>query len=97
MNRKNKIKLIPISEIEKELIKRPGYKKARQESELRYLLIGAIIKARGAHGLTQRELAKRLKMTQSALARFESGKAKNPTLSFVKKLTEGLGLRVTIS
>jgi HTH-type transcriptional regulator / antitoxin HipB len=96
MNNRNKIKLIPISEIEEELMKRPGFRKAREQSRLKYLLIGAIIEARGKHGLTQRALAKELNMAQSTLARFESGNV-NPTIDFVSKLVNGLNLEVSIS
>lgn len=96
MKKKDKIHFFPISDIEKELVKRPGYKGAREKSRLKYLLIEAIIDARGKRGMTQRELAKELEVTQSALARFESGKV-NPTIDFVSKLISGLNLKVTVS
>lgn len=90
-----KIKFFDFEEIHKELMKRTGYKKSQEDMELKYLLIRAIIKARGEKGLTQRELARQIKITQSALARFESGRT-NPTLSFIQKIATGLGLKLTI-
>jgi len=96
MKKNNKINFLPASDIENGLMKRPGYKTAREKSRLKYLLIEAIIDARGKRGLTQRELAKQLNITQSALARFESGNA-NPTLEFVSKIVSGLDLKLSVS
>ena len=45
--------------------------------------------------LNQRELAKKIGVTQSALARFESGKV-DPRLTFLKKVTAGLGLKLVV-
>lgn len=96
MKKNNDINFTSVDYIEKGLMKKPGYKAAREKSRLKYLLIKAIIEARGKQGLTQRELAKQLNITQSALARFESGNA-NPTLEFVGKIVSGLNLKLSIS
>ncbi len=94
--KKNKIKLYSFAKLQEKYMKDPEYKKAYEELELEYSLIEAIIKARGSQGLTQRELAQRLKIAQSSLARFEAGRA-NPTMAFVKKLISGLNLKVVVS
>ncbi len=73
----------------------PEYKNEYEALQFDFSLIKAIIRARGKKGLTQRELAKRLKVAQSSLARLESGRA-NPRLSFLKKVTTGLGLKLTV-
>ena len=39
--------------------------------------------------------SKRIKIAQSSLARFESGRG-NPTLSFLQKITKGLNLTLTV-
>lgn len=96
MRNNTKIKLIPFDNLHKKWMKDPEYKKGYEDLELEFSLIEAIIKARGAQGLTQRELAKQLKIAQSSLARFEAGGA-NPTMAFVKKLLSGLNLKVTVS
>lgn len=75
--------------------KRPGVKKAYDALEFEFKIIEALIKARAKHRLTQRGLARKIGITQSALARFESGNI-NPTLSFVQKVTHGLGLKLTV-
>ena len=52
--------------------------------------------ARAEENLTQRELAERCGMKQSAFARLESGNA-NPTLETLKRVAEGLGKQLRIS
>ena len=75
--------------------KSPSLKAAYDALEPEYKIIEALIVARNKKQISQREFAKRIKITQSALARFESGKA-NPTLSFLGKVTKGLDLVLTV-
>jgi len=88
-------KLHSFDELHNDYMKDPEYKKAYEDLEPEFALITAIIKARAKQGLTQRELALRIGIPQSSLARFESGKV-NPTLPFIKKVVTGLGLRMVI-
>jgi ribosome-binding protein aMBF1 (putative translation factor) len=92
---KKKIKLIPFENIKRDLMKRPGFKKAYDDLEFEFSIRRAIIIARGRYGLTQRQLAEKISVPQSSLARFESGRA-NPTLSFLMKVVGGLGLKITV-
>ena len=78
-----------------ELMKSPKRRKAYEDLEVEFQIYEALIKARIEKKLTQREFAKRIGLAQSALARFESGRT-NPTLSFLKKVTSGLGLKLTV-
>ena len=73
----------------------PVYKKAYDDLELEFTLIRAILDARTKKGITQKKLAEKIGTKQSAIARFESGRA-NPTLAFVKKLSEALDLELTV-
>ncbi len=57
-----------------------------------YDVVDAII----AEDLTQRELAQRCGMKQSAFARLESGNA-NPTIETLQRVAEGLGKKLRIS
>lgn len=50
---------------------------------------------REAKGLTQVEVAKRAKMTQTYVAKLESGDKKNPSLAILKRLAKALGVPVT--
>ncbi|MFA6273162.1 MAG: helix-turn-helix transcriptional regulator [Candidatus Paceibacterota bacterium] len=93
--KKTKIKLIPFSTITHQLLKDPEFRKVYEESAFEFEIIKAIIRIRAQKKFTQRELAKNIGVAQSSLARFESGRI-NPTLSFLKKVTRGLGLRLMV-
>ena len=54
-------------------MKGPRYKKAHEELATEFELARAVIQAR-ANAVTQEELAKRMKTTQSVIARLESGR-----------------------
>lgn len=88
-------KLIPFDTIKRRILKDPETKRLYDELDMEYKLIEALIKKRAQKKLTQKELAAKIGVEQSALSRFESGKV-SPTLSFVKKVTAGLGLRLTV-
>ncbi len=83
------------AQFKKEIFRRPGVKKAYAEMQPELQIIRKLALSRAKKGLSQRELAKKIGITQSALARFELGKV-NPTLSFLKKITSGLGLRLLV-
>ena len=78
-----------------EFLADPENKKAYDNLEVEFAIHEALIEARIQKKLTQKELAKKMGITQSALARFESGRT-NPTLSFLQKITTGLGLKLTV-
>lgn len=58
-------------------------KKAYESLEVEFKIYNALVKARIEKKLTQKQLASKLGIAQSALARFESGRT-NPTLSFLQ-------------
>jgi len=76
-------------------MKDPDVVKAYKESQPEFAIIERIIRARINEGVTQGELAKRLKTRQSAISRLESGTA-NPSLNFLKRLAEALDSRLEI-
>lgn len=90
-----KLKFITHQEVMKRDLKDPKFKKAYEDLGPYFEIIEALIDARFERKITQREFAKRIGIAQSALARFESGKT-NPTLSFLTKLTKGLGLKLVV-
>lgn len=92
---KRGLKLTPFSEIRAEWMKDPEYRKIHKASAFEFGILKAIIVARAKQKLSQRELAEKIGVKQSALARFESGRS-NPTLGFLKKVVSGLGLSVTV-
>ncbi|MCX6718947.1 MAG: helix-turn-helix transcriptional regulator [Candidatus Taylorbacteria bacterium] len=78
-----------------EFLKDPAKKAAYDSLEVEFKIYDALVKARIEKKLTQKQLASKLGIAQSALARFESGRG-NPTLSFLQKITTGLGLKLTV-
>ncbi len=82
-------------QFKEEFFKDPANKKAYDGLDVEFKIYNALVKARIEKKLTQKQLASKLGIAQSALARFESGRT-NPTLSFLQKVTSGLGLKLTI-
>ena len=95
MKRKRKVILRPFRLLRRELFRDPEVKKAYDDLDFEFEIIKAIISMRAQKKLTQRELARKIGVAQPALARFEAGRT-NPTLAFLKKVTEGLGLKLTV-
>ncbi len=78
-----------------EFLKDPANKKVYDDLEIEFAIYNALVRARIERKLTQKGLAQKIGVAQSALARFESGRT-NPTLSFLKKVTAGLGLKLMV-
>ena len=74
----------------------PEYAAEYERLEPVYDIISTITMARAEQNLTQRELAERCGMRQSAFARLESGNA-NPTLKTLQQVAKGLGKKLRIS
>lgn len=88
-------KYTTFKEMRAKLMKDPEFKKGYDDLELEFSLISAIIDRRIKDGLTQKQLAEKIGTKQSAIARFESG-TYNPSLLFIKKLAQALGLKLTV-
>ncbi|OGI62640.1 hypothetical protein A2643_03415 [Candidatus Nomurabacteria bacterium RIFCSPHIGHO2_01_FULL_39_220] len=84
-----------LEDFKREIFKRPGVRKAYAEMQPEFQIIRKLALARSKKGFSQRKLAKKIGITQSALARFETGNI-NPTLSFIQKITSGLGLKLVV-
>ena len=56
-----------------------------------YDIIQAMIDARKAQNLTQKELSERTGITQADISRIENG-TRNPSLNMMKRLAEGMGM-----
>jgi ribosome-binding protein aMBF1 (putative translation factor) len=90
------MKLVTQKELDEKLFKKPGFKEAYDELEWEYKIIDALIVARTKKGMTQAKLAGMVGTKQSAIARFESGRG-NPTIDFIRKLSDALGLKLHIT
>ena len=67
----------------------------RLDEEFQFL--DEFLKARAAAGVTQAEVAERIGTTQSAVARFESGRGKHsPSIATLQKYAHALGCRLEL-
>lgn len=58
-------------------------------------IIQAMIDARVSQHITQKELSARTGITQADISRIENG-TRNPSLSMVKRIADGLGMRLKL-
>jgi len=79
----------------KEQLKDPEFKKEYDALEPEFAIIQAIIDARKASGLTQKELAEKTGIAQSDISKLENGTS-NPSLRTLRRLAEGMGMKVRI-
>ncbi len=84
-----------VRDLHKKWSKDPKYKKAYKDLEDEFAVAQAIIEARTRVGLTQAQLAKRMKTTQSVIARLESGKGR-PSTTTLQNLARATGSRLEI-
>jgi len=91
-----KIQAITWKEAKKQLLSDPETKILYDNLEPRYKIIGKIIEKRIQRNLTQRELANKVGIKQSSVARLESGDY-NPTIDFLNKVAKGFDCKLTIS
>ena len=79
----------------KESLKNPKFKNAWDKSEAEYQLAVKMIEARLRRKMSQRDLAKRVKTSQSAISRVE-GMNGNPSFTFLKRIAEALDTKLSI-
>ncbi len=92
LNQKN---LFSWKEHRKELLKDPEVRKAHLDLQPEFAIIERIIQARIEKGISQEQLAERMRTKQSAISRLESGTA-NPSLKSLKRLAGALNSRLEI-
>mgnify|MGYP001604580417 FL=1 len=78
-----------------EIMKKRGENEALDILDIKFKISKAITEKRTRENLTQKEFAEQIGVTQSAIFRFESGVV-NPRWELLKKVTSGLGLRLTV-
>ena len=79
----------------RQLLADPEVRKALKEDELEFRIAKSIIEARIKMGITQKELARRLRTKQSVISRVETVKT-TPTLSFLKRVAETLNTSLKV-
>lgn len=88
-------KFYPWAEYKKELMADPKYQQIIEELRPEYEIARAMIEARIKHGLTQQQLAQKMKTKQSVISRVENMQT-TPSLSFVKRFTDVFGGQVSL-
>lgn len=90
-----KEKQIPWKTFKKKLLNDAETMKVYSSLEPRYRLIEKIIEKRIMENLTQKELADKTGLKQSAISRLESGNY-NPSLDFLNRIAKGMGYELRI-
>ena len=85
-----------LKDLKARLLKDPAVRKEYDALEEEFALILAVAKARARAGLSQAQLAKRMKTTQSTVARLESGRGK-PSTRTLSRFAKATGHRLKIS
>jgi transcriptional regulator with XRE-family HTH domain len=85
-----------IKDLHKAWLKEPNYRREYDLLEEEFALAAAVAKARRRAGLSQAELARRMKTTQSTVARLESGRGR-PSTRTLTRFAKATGHRLKIS
>lgn len=83
-------------DLHRKWMKDPHYRQAHAALSPEFELAHAVIEARVHAGLTQEQLAERMRTTQSAIARLESGRGR-PSTQTLERLATATGTRLKIS
>ena len=73
----------------------PEFKKEYDALEPEFTIIKALLNAREASGLTQKDLAKRTGIAQGDISKLETGNA-NPSLRTLQRLAAGMGMKLKL-
>ena len=84
-----------LDELHERWSRNPDYREAYERLRPEFELARALIEARTRAGITQAELAARMKTTQSAVARLESGRVP-PSTRTLEKVAQATGTRLRI-
>jgi transcriptional regulator with XRE-family HTH domain len=89
-------KMIPVEKAFRDWRKNAEYRKAYEALEKEFSLASEMIRARAEAGLTQAQLARRMRTTQAVVARLESGRVK-PSTRTLERFAAATGMRLRIS
>lgn len=85
-----------VKDLHRKWLKEPDYKAAYEALEDEFALAKALIEARKRAGLSQDQLAHRMKTSQSYIARIESGRVR-PSTHALERLAQATGTRLKIT
>jgi ribosome-binding protein aMBF1 (putative translation factor) len=87
---------VTFEQLKRRLLKNKEVRKAFEATRFEHEVMRAIIRRRIETGFSQKEIARRAGMQQSAVARFEAGNT-SPTLETVSRIASALKIKVHIS
>ena len=93
---KKRLQAIPFHELKKELLSKPGVKKAYDALEAEYQIASQMMDARIKKKMSQAELAIRAGTGQAVISRLEGMNAK-PSLTLLRRIANALEIRFHIS
>ena len=88
-------KMSKFNDFLKEQLSDPEIKTEYDALEPEFTIIQAMIDARKASGLTQKELSERTGIAQSDISKLENGSA-NPSIRTLQRLAAGMGMTMKI-
>ena len=91
-----KQKPIPVEKSFAKWRKNPTYRAAYKALDEEFALASALIEARTRADISQKEIAKRMRTSQPAVARLEGGHG-NPSLDTLRRYARATGTRLKIS
>jgi ribosome-binding protein aMBF1 (putative translation factor) len=90
------MKRTTVDDLRKKWMKNPEYRREYNALEQEFSLSAALIEARSRAGLTQEQLAQRMKTTQAVVARLEGG-GSMPSTRTLEKYAKATGTKLKIS
>ena len=87
---------IRVDDLHNDWMKDPKYRREYEALEEEFSLVAALLEARTRAGLTQEQVARRMKTTQAVIARLEGGGSK-PSTRTLERYAEATGSRLRIT
>jgi ribosome-binding protein aMBF1 (putative translation factor) len=87
---------IRVDDLHNDWMKDPKYRREYEALEEEFSLVAALLEARTRAGLTQDQVARRMKTTQAVIARLEGGGSK-PSTRTLERYAEATGSRLRIT
>lgn len=84
-----------LTEALKEQMNNELFKKEYDALDAEYEVISSLVNARKVRNITQKQLSEATGIAQSDISRIEKGAA-NPTLNLLKRLADGLGMKLKV-
>ena len=87
---------IRVDDLHKLWMKDPKYRREHKALEAEFSITAAMIEARSRAGMTQEQVARRMKTTQAVIARLESGGSK-PSTRTLERYAKATGSQLRIT